>query len=231
MRSVNMTRFRVYAVLIIRRTFAPHYCLTSGILSEYSRKCILMKNLPLILNIVLFALVGYLYYLNSKSSKPMVTPPASLAGGARIAFVNADTLDAKYEWLKQQKESIKQRIESEQKKLVAEEESLMRDAQSFQEKFQSGTMTQADAEKTDAALRSRAQKLEEKKNKLSESLAEEQKKAFDDLYANVEAQLKTLSDQIGYDYILSYTRGGQILMANDSLDITTQVLDLLNNKK
>jgi len=190
-----------------------------------------MKNLPLILNIVLFALVGHLYYLNSKGSGPVVAPPASLAGGVRIAFVNADTLDAKYEWLKQQKESIKQRIESEQKKLVAEEESLMRDVQSFQEKYQSGTMTQADAEKADAALRSRAQKLEEKKNKLGESLAEEQKKAFDDLYANVEAQLKTLSSQIGYDYILSYTRGGQILLANDSLDITTQVLDLLNNKK
>jgi len=106
-----------------------------------------MKNLPLILNIILFALVGYLYYLNSKNAKPVVAPPASLAGGARIAFVNADTLDAKYEWLKQQKESIKQRIESEQKKLVAEEESLMRDAQSFQEKFQSGTMTQADGKK------------------------------------------------------------------------------------
>jgi len=226
-----MTAFQVYVVLIIRRTFAVHYCLTPGTQTEYSRKRIFMKNLPLILNIVLFALVGHLYYLNSKGAKPVVAPPASLADGARIAFVNADTLDAKYEWLKQQKESIKERIESEQKKLVTEEESLMRDAQSFQEKYQSGTMTQADAEKTDAALRSRAQKLEEKKNKLSESLAEEQKKAFEDLYANVEAQLKTLSDQIGYDYILSYTRGGQILMANDSLDITTQVLDLLNNKK
>ncbi len=44
----------------------------------------------------------------------------------------------------------------------------------------------------------------------------------------METQLKTLSSQIGYDYILSYSRGGQILLANDSLDITKQVLDLLN---
>ncbi len=191
-----------------------------------------MKNLPIILNIILFALVGHLYYLNSKSgpAAPTVAPPASMAGGAKIAFVNADTLDARYEWLKQQKESIKQRIESAQKKLVGEEETLMKDAAALQEKFQSGTMTQADAEKADNALRQRAQKLEEKKESLSKSLADDQKKAFDDLYANVEAQLKTLPAQIGYDYILSYTRGGQILMANDSLDITNQVLDLLNKK-
>jgi outer membrane protein len=51
------------------------------------------------------------------------------------------------------------------------------------------------------------------------------------LYANVEAKLKTLQSQIGYDYILSYTRGGQVLLANDSLDITEEVLKLLNAKE
>ena len=74
----------------------------------------------------------------------------------------------------------------------------------------------------------RSQRLEEEKARLGKSLAEDQKKAFNDLYANVETQLKTLSSQIGYDYILSYSRGGQILLANDSLDITKQVLQLLN---
>lgn len=192
-----------------------------------------MKNLPIILNIILFALVAHLYYLNTQKSKsaPALSPPASIAGGVKIAFVNADTLDARYEWLKQQKEAIKARMESAQKKLMGEEEALMKDAAALQEKFQTGTMTQVEAEKADKTLRERAQKLEEKKESMSKSLADDQKKAFDDLYANVEAQLKTLSDQIGYDYILSYTRGGQILLANDSLDITKQVLELLNAKK
>lgn len=193
-----------------------------------------MKNLPIILNIILFALVAHLYYLNSKLSKssaPVIVPPASAAGGVRIAYVNGDTLDARYDWLKQQKEAIKQRVETAQKKLAAEEDAIMKDAQALQEKFQSGTMTQADAEKADMALRERAQKLEDKKASTSKSLEEDQKKAFNDLYANVESQLKTLSSQIGYDYILSYSRGGQILLANDSLDITKQVLELLNSNE
>jgi outer membrane protein len=194
-----------------------------------------MKNLPLILNAILFLLVGHLYYLNSKKSQSadsqVIVPPASQSGGVRIAYVNADTLDAKYEWLKQQKAAIQQRLESAEKSLSAKEQALMNDAAALQERFQTGTMTQADAEKEQAGLMQRGQKLEEEKMRLNKSLGEDQKKAFNDLYANVETKLKTLSSQIGYDYILSYSRGGQILLASDSLDITKQVLELLNAKE
>ncbi len=193
-----------------------------------------MKNLPLILNIILFALVGHLYYLNSKNAKPaesqVIAPPSAQAGGVRIAYVNADTLDAKYEWLKEQKAAIEQRMASAEKNLSSKEENLMKEAAALQEKFQQGNMTQAEAEKQQASLMQRGQKLEDEKMRLSKSLSEDQKKAFNDLYANIETKLKTLSSQIGYDYIFSYSRGGQILLANDSLDITHQVLELLNAK-
>lgn len=194
-----------------------------------------MKNLPIILNIILFLLVGHLYYLNLKKPQPTeqqtIAPAPSASGGVKIAYVNGDTLDAQYEWLKQQKDAIQQRVRSAESNLVAKQEALMRDANALQEKFQTGTMTQADAEKQQAALMQRSQRLQEEEERLRKSLAEDQKKAFNDLYANVEAKLKTLSGQIGYDYILSYSRGGQILLANDSLDITRQVLELLNAKE
>lgn len=194
-----------------------------------------MKNLSLILNIVLFALVGILFYLNlskpQAAEKQMILPSASQTGGVRIAWVNADTLNEKYEWLKQQKKAIEQRLENAENSLRTKEEALMRDAASLQERFAGGNMTQADAEKEQAVLMQRGQRLEEEKNRLSKSLGEEQKKAFDDLYSNVESKLKELSAQIGYDYILSYQRGGQILLASDSLDITKQVLELLNAKE
>lgn len=192
-----------------------------------------MKNLPIILNIVLFLLVGHLYYLHFSKPKAgaVIIPPAAQAGGVRIAYVNGDTLDAKYEWLRQQKDAIEQRMQAVEKSLSAKEEALMKDAAALQQKFQEGNMTQAEAEKQQSVLMERGQKLEEEKAKMSKTLAEDQKKAFNDLYANVESQLKTLSSQIGYDYILSYSRGGQILLANDSLDITRQVLELLNTKK
>ncbi|MBP6810528.1 MAG: OmpH family outer membrane protein [Saprospiraceae bacterium] len=190
-----------------------------------------MKNLPIILNIILFALVGYLFYLNSKPvGNQTIVPPASQANGVRIAYVNADTLDAQYEWLKEQKSAIEQRMANAEKTLSGKEEALMKEAAALQQKFQEGNMTQAEAEKQQSSLMQRGQKLEDEKMRLGKSLSEDQKKAFNDLYANVETKLKTLSAQIGYDYILSYSRGGPILYASDSLDITKQVLDLLNAK-
>jgi outer membrane protein len=194
-----------------------------------------MKNLPLILNVILFALVGHLYYLNLKKpqagEQQVILPAASQTGGVKIAWVNADTLNEKYEWLKQQKQTIEQRLRSAENSLQAKEEALMRDAAALQQRFAGGNMTQADAEKEQGALMQRGQKLEEEKSRLGKSLAEDQKKALDNLYSNLEAKLKEISGQIGYDYILSYQRGAQILLANDSLDITKQVLEMLNAKE
>lgn len=193
-----------------------------------------MKNISLILNIILLACVGHLYYLHfakkSDGANTMILPPASSGNGVKIAYVNADSLDANYEWLKTQKESIRQKTVNAENSLAARQENLMKEANALQEQFQTGTMTQADAEKKQADLMRRGQALEEEGARLSKSIGNDQKKAFDDLYANVEGKLKTLSNQIGYDYILSYSRGGQILLANDSLDITKEVLLLLNAK-
>jgi outer membrane protein len=192
-----------------------------------------MKNLSLILNAVLLVAVAVLFYLvlgKKAQDAPSIVPPASLSGGMKIAWVNADTLDAQYEWLKEQKKAIEQRVENAEKSLRAKEESLMRDMATFEQKVQSGSVARADLEKEYAELGKRQQSLQEESQRLGKQMADDQKKAFNELYANVEAQLKTLSSQIGYDYILSYSRGGQILLANDSLDITTQVLQLLNAK-
>ena len=189
-----------------------------------------MKNISLILNVILLAAVAHLYYLNLRKAKPadQVIMPKTENAGVRVAHVNADTLDANYEWLKKQKAGIEQRVKNAESTLGNKKESLMKDLEAFQVKYQGGTMTEAEAKKQYDALMQRQQKLADDEARLGKALGDEQKKAFNDLYANVESQLKTLSSQIGYDYILSYSRGGPILLANDSLDITTQVLQLLN---
>ncbi len=193
-----------------------------------------MKNISLILNIILLAAVAHLYYLNTKKTAVAgqnIVPPASAQNGVRIAFVNADTLNAKYEWLKQQREAIEKRLESASNAVGTKKDALMRDVAALEERAAGGSLTRAEYEKEMTALKSRSEKIQAEEERLSKSLADEQKKSYDELYAKVESNLKTLSDQIGYDYILSYQRGGQILMASDSLDITNQVLDLLNTKK
>ncbi|MBK6930096.1 MAG: OmpH family outer membrane protein [Saprospirales bacterium] len=195
------------------------------------------KNISLVLNGILILAVAHLYYLNfSKKSAPeqpaAILPPASSAGGVKIAYVNADTLDAKYEWLKQQKEALRQRVQKAEASMSAKKEALVKDMAAFQKKYESGATPQAELEKEYNALAQRQQKLAEEESRLGKQLADEQQEAMNALMANVEAKLKSLQDRIGYDYILSYSKGGgQVLLANDSLDITNQVLELLNAKE
>ena len=189
-----------------------------------------MKNLPLLLSALALLAAGHLYYLHFSQQKNDLTivPPSSAANGVKIAYINGDTLDAQYAWLKQQKETLKKQAEDAEKTLNAKNEALMRDMANLQERFAQGNMTQADAEKEQDKLIQRRDRLADEAMKQEKQITEQQKKAYEDIYSDLEAKLKALSDQIGYDYILSYTRGGQILLANDSLDITKQVLELLN---
>ena len=195
------------------------------------------KNISLIINGILILAVAHLYYLNfSKKTAPeqssVILPPASNSGGVKIAYVNADTLDAKYEWLKAQKAALEQRVQNAEKSMYAKKEALVRDMSAFKQKADSGTVPPAELEKEYNALMQRQEKLAEEEQRLGKQLADEQQKAMNELMANVEAKLKSLQSQIGYDYILSYSKGGgQVLLANDSLDITRQVLELLNAKE
>ena len=194
------------------------------------------KNISLILNAILLLAVAHLYYLNfskkTTSEQPTaIAPAASIAGGVKIAYVNADTLDAKYEWLKEQKKALEQRVQSAEKSMGNKKEALMRDLEKFQQKYESGTVPPAQLEKEYAVLSERQQKLAQEEARLGKQLADDQQKAMNELMENVEAKLRSLQSQIGYDFILSYSKGGgQVLMANDSLDITNQVLELLNAK-
>lgn len=195
-----------------------------------------MKNLSLILNIALLAAVAHLYYLNfskkNDAAAQVIVPPSTAGAGVKIAFVNADTLNENYVWLKSQSESIKQRMLNAQKSMDAKQEALQRDFMALQEKYQAGNTPPAEIEKEAAALEDRRDKLMREAAKLEKELADQQEKAFNELHANVEAKLKTIQSQIGYDYILSYQRGaGQILLTNDTFNITKQVLDLLNAKE
>lgn len=195
------------------------------------------KNISLLLNGILLLAVAYLYYVQfSKKAgsehSAAIIAPVSAGGGVRIAYVNVDTLDQKYEWLKQQRAAMEQRLDNIRKSLGGKKDALMKDMAAFQKKYESGTVPPAELEKEYSALTQRQQKLSEEENRLSNQLAEEQQKTNNELMAKLEAQLKSLQSQIGYDYILSYSKGGgQVLLANDSLDITVQVLELLNAKE
>ena len=194
-----------------------------------------MKNLSLVLNAVLLALVGYLYYVHFSGKKAdpaasaIILPP-SMDHGVKIAYVNIDTLSAKYEWLNAQNKALEQKLKEIESALAAEGEALAKEYQRLEQKAETTPPAQMEIE--GQAFMKKKMAFEQKQERMSQKLSDEKAKTSGEMMANLEAHLKSLQSQIGYDYILSYSKGGgQVLLANDSLEITKQVLDLLNAKK
>ena len=73
--------------------------------------------------------------------------------------------------------------------------------------------------------------LEKRKNALNVTLIKEQEAFNKDLHDRLDAFLKEYNADKRYDYILSYSEGGAILYKDESLDITADVIDGMNNSQ
>lgn len=190
-----------------------------------------MKNLSLALNAVLLVAVGILYYLHFKgksgeetSSSVAIGPmPVSSQG---IVFVNSDSLLEEFDYYKEQKakfENEQSRIKNE---LKGESEKLQKDAALYQQ--QAIGMTNLERQNKEEELGRRQQMLMDKKDAMLSKLDEMQASSSEDLYTRLNTFLKTFNKDKNFQFVLGYQKGGGILFANDSLNITHQVIQGLN---
>jgi|DewCreStandDraft_4_1066084.scaffolds.fasta_scaffold34317_2 outer membrane protein len=187
-----------------------------------------MKHLSLILNAVLLIAVGILYYLHFEPSAGGNGGSAHSASVSdfKIAFVNADTLLEKYEYIKASAEIMeakKQKIESDYRKRA---ESLRGEFEAYQRNMNNMTIGQVRAVEEDLARKQ--QNLQLFEQSISQELMNDQARINKELYDRVTAFLKEYGKQKGLMVVLKFDPTSDLLYAYDSLDITNEVLEGLN---
>jgi len=193
-----------------------------------------MKNIPVIFCAV--SLVGLFAFgsCNAPHTKDApVTTVAPLTPGAvstgKIAYVNIDSLEAKYELLKTKREEFKQRQEQMESELQRSYQQMASDAQEVQKKAQENTLTQSEYETATKRLNQQEQSLKSRKESLTDQLMKEQDDFNKDLKSRLDAFLEEYNKTRHYDYILSYSyAGSSLLYVNKQLDITQDVIDGMN---
>jgi len=194
-----------------------------------------MKNLSVILSalaligvIVLFGFhfsgnTGGMGTSRGSSSKPV-------SGTGRIAFVDVDTLEAHYEYLKTKKLDFEKRQEGMKMELQRSEQQMQADVQNVQRKAQAGTLTEAEYQAAQKRIGQMQQSLKTREEVLTQQLIKEQQEFNDDLKKRLDNFLAEYNKDKGYDYILSYTHSGPavIMFANKDLDITRDVIKGMN---
>jgi outer membrane protein len=203
------------------------------------------NNLSVALNIILAVAVAILYYLHfsrgttcpdmrlaasdsSVVSKPMVMLPKEIKA-SKIVYVNTDVINEKYDYVKDLSAVIKanqQAFDNAYKKKAA---ALQNRYQEIQQKASQGLLS-------DNQTRDAQEELAKGKQELDQ-LEGNQQQLMDQMQKDNEKVLNTVMDYIKeynksshYNYILTYSRTAMspIMDANDSLDITAEIIEGLN---
>ncbi len=194
-----------------------------------------MKNLSLTLNVVLLVAIAVLYYLHfsGRKSPATATPAAGTAAVAgkdpktnQYAYVNVDSLLNNYDYFKATRTQLEDRRKKLETEIAGRTRSLENEVVSAQRK--ANTMTLEQAQLTEQNLRRKEQELVRYQNDAARQLAEEEQKKNEELINNISLYLKKHTEDKPYKIVFGYSKGGGILYATDSLDITQEVLKGLN---
>ena len=202
-----------------------------------------MKNIQTIINALLGAAVLFLLYgrffsngesiesgQSTAKKRTMVLAADSGNKMGAVAFVNTDTLLQKFESFKKMRESFEKKSIQAENELGGQMRALESEYMDVQKKIQAGTMTETLIKDAEQTLGRKQQELAMLREQRSNQLMEEEKNLSKKLNDQIFDYMQEYAPAHGLKYVLGYTRGGGILFAADSLDITPAVLEGLNSK-
>ena len=149
--------------------------------------------------------------------------------GVKIAFVDIDTLMAKYEYYLDCSNLLEKKRTSISNTLNNKGIALQKEMADFQEKVQSGLVCQDQATKMQAALIKKQNQLQSLQDNLAEEFQKEQNKYNEALHDSIDNFLASYNKTAGYTYILSRSNDN-ILLADPKCNITDEVINGLNKR-
>ncbi len=202
-------------------------------------------NFSKILNVILIAAVAFLYYLHfsspnrtvdlttkttdsSQLARPMVQMPKEIKA-SKIVYLNSDILNEKYDYVKDLTSAAQVKQGKLESAYQAKGQKLQKDYAEFQQKASQGLLSENQSNAAQEDLTKRKEELDQMEAQL-QTLVEEIQKSNEEVRKTVVEYVKEYNETSKYNYILTYTSGpgGIVLLANDSLDITNEIVDGLN---
>jgi outer membrane protein len=195
-----------------------------------------MMNRLMILNIILLAGLVILYILffterggSSDNSVAQAVQKAS-KGNISVAFVNNDSILANYELVIKLKKELQVKGDRFSADVATKQSNFEKDAAYFQEQVQKKAISEQSAQEIYSSLMENQQKIYDLRDRYAGELQQSETDMNIALLDSVMNFLKRYNDKYKFDYILGFNKGGNILYANDTLDITKDVLNELNKE-
>lgn len=146
----------------------------------------------------------------------------------KIYYVNTDSLWGKYEYVQE----ITERLESRKKQY---EKQIERELRNFEDQVneirqKAATMSQVELEIKQREFVRKESELSQMSEDLEMKFITEEKEWNDKLRKKILKHVRESMDERPYDFVLGYASQSAILLANDSLDLTQEMLQGLNEE-
>jgi outer membrane protein len=194
-----------------------------------------MKNASLIVNVILIVSVIALFVIvltdgKGKSGESGVSNQ-EIAADSGIVYINTDSLIIKYEFARQMSEELIKKEESSRTDFNERARVFQQDMVEFQRKVQNnGFLSLERAQSEERRLRDKEQELQELNTRLSNDLMVHQERMNQQLRDTITNFLNVYCKDKAYRMVLSNTSGEDLLYAAPNLDITNDVVGLLNQR-
>lgn len=193
-----------------------------------------MKKLSLILNAILAVAVIVLYVLffTSKSGKSVAgsssdsIAAAPATGG--IVFVDIDSVYSKYKMYDDVVGELEEKLKTAESQFESKQRTFEKNVNDYKYKAERQLVTRSEAAQIEQNLQQEQQQLMGLQNELQYKLSEEQQVAQRKVLNSIMEYLKTMENAGNYQFILGNAFGGNIMYANESLNVTQMVVDGLN---
>jgi len=197
-----------------------------------------MKNLSVVLNVILVLAVGFLYYHNFSGKKTDAvadkhnnTYMASDSNMHRppLAYVELDSLNENITFIREKRREL----EGEMKKIELEQEEGYRGLQLQKDNFlkRGAAITEQEAQVFQGKLIDQQQKIDARKQELSQKLNERSFNIMEDIQKKLKDFLTEYNKDKKYMYIFTTGTGLDYMVFKDtSLNITNDVIKGMNEK-
>ncbi len=190
-------------------------------------------NLNTVIGIIalLGMIVLFTLYFSGKKTEIVEPLTAQKSGKAlSVVYLNLDSLNTHYDFVKVLRRDLEGTGKRLQTEILSEQRSLEKEAGEFQRQVASNAISEEKAKGIYEGLMQKQQALMEKKERYTQQVAEQELSMNLRLIDTVTNFLKRYNKKYGYDYIMGFKAGGEILLSNDTLDITSDVLEVINKE-
>ena len=191
-----------------------------------------MKNFSIVLNLVLLAAVGVLFYFQFKTPKTgqvqRVVSDTASPGSFKIVYFEMDSLDNKYEYLKEVRELLRRKEAQMSSEMTQMQTRFSNKIKDYQQKAE--TMSQAEQMAIQQELGQMQQELRGAEQEKSQELNGESMRRLQEVKLKIQEFLKAYSAEHGYIFVYAADRSDNIYYKDSSRDITADVIRLLNEQ-